>query len=94
MTLKEKFNSKFGIKKVEEVKVWIFDETSFDLHLEGGPTQTEMIKLDATLNSGEHKGNELILDCKWFNKTDNDIKEIVGVTGQSYQPCLLDAGTT
>jgi hypothetical protein len=40
MSLKEKFNSKFGIKKVEEVKPWIFDETSFDLHIAGGPTQT------------------------------------------------------
>ncbi len=33
------------------------------------------------------------LSCKWFNKTENSMNLIEGVTGSYYQPCLADVGT-
>ena len=93
MSLKEKFNSKFRIGKTEEPTNFVFDENSFDMKVEGGPTQSKPIKITAVLNVGEMKGKPLDLDCKWFSKTNSDIREIVGITGQTYQPCLSDVGT-
>lgn len=93
MSFKDKFNSKFRIGKNEEPVNFIFDENSFDMRVEGGPTQSNPIRISAVMNMGDLKGKALDLGCKWFNKTNNDIREIVGITGQVYQPCISDVGT-
>jgi hypothetical protein len=34
------------------------------------------------------------LNCKWFNKTEQDLVEIEGTAGKDhYQPALKDVGT-
>ncbi|KAM3146517.1 hypothetical protein pb186bvf_001486 [Paramecium bursaria] len=81
----------------------VFDETYFHVNLKGGSTHTELIQVEGTVVAGmieklnqigPQKGQGLPLKCQWFNVTkDNDFKEIEDVTGQFYQPCILDVNT-
>jgi hypothetical protein len=32
-------------------------------------------------------------NCQWFNKTENAMEIVEGVTGEAYQPSALDVGT-
>lgn len=33
------------------------------------------------------------LHCKWYNRTEHNIQEIIGIEGETYQPSVIDVGS-
>lgn len=67
MSIKERFN--LLLKKGEEEST-TFDESDFNFKIFGGPSQADLIRVEAHLINPEKFGNKGIeLNCKWFNKT-------------------------
>ncbi|CAD8178629.1 unnamed protein product [Paramecium octaurelia] len=72
----------------------IIDETYINVHLKGGNLHSELLHIEASFNKGQFKGQSIPLRCQWFNITkDQDFVEIEDVSGQFYQPCILDIDT-
>ncbi|CAD8115684.1 unnamed protein product [Paramecium primaurelia] len=72
----------------------IIDETYINVHLKGGNLHSELLHIEASFNKGQFKGQSIPLRCQWFNITkDKDFVEIEDVSGQFYQPCILDIDT-
>ncbi|CAD8107169.1 unnamed protein product [Paramecium sonneborni] len=72
----------------------IIDETYINVHLKGGNLHSELLHIEASFNKGQFKGQSIPLKCQWFNITkDKDFVEIEDVSGQFYQPCILDIDT-
>lgn len=70
-----------------------FDENYFELHCEFNGTNSSLISISATVLKGEKSKEKLNLKCKWYIKTADDFKEIPGINGNFYQPCLDDIGS-
>ncbi|CAD8100664.1 unnamed protein product [Paramecium sonneborni] len=72
----------------------IIDETYINVHLKGGNLHSELLHIEASFNKGQFKGQSIPLRCQWFNITkEKDFVEIEDVSGQFYQPCILDIDT-
>jgi len=50
--------------------------------------------VEATIVKGERNGDKLNMKCKWFNRTQKDMREIPEVSGCYYQPSIDDVNTT
>ncbi|CAD8086324.1 unnamed protein product [Paramecium primaurelia] len=72
----------------------IIDETYINVNLKGGNLHSELLHIEASFNKGQFKGQSIPLKCQWYNITkDKDFVEIEDVSGQFYQPCILDIDT-
>lgn len=71
-----------------------FDETSLDLTYHHGETQLQEIKISHKWAASHMRSRLPTLSCQWFNKAEQSMEPIPGVTEQSYQPSVLDVGTT
>lgn len=78
-------------KKRKQPEPEIFDESSFDFKLQGGPYQTSLIIATATLKKGNK--DPLPLHCTWYRSSrEADFVEIEEITGAFYQPNADDVG--
>lgn len=95
-SFRDKLNSKLNIApaaKPQQQKIESFDETFIKITVVGGQTQLCPIKLNCQWALPNISNRPAELSCKWFNKTENSMNLIEGVTGSYYQPCLADVGT-
>lgn len=81
-------------KHTKETFLNTFDETSLDITYHHGQTQLQEIKIAYKWATNQYKSRLPTLACQWFNKTDQSMDLIPGVTEESYQPSALDIGTT
>ena len=88
-SLKDKLKSKINKQKNEPETMECFDETSLNVELIQGKSQLTELKICSAWTS---KTNIKLpkFKCKWYNRTENNYQEIVGIEDEVYQPSVLD----
>lgn len=71
-----------------------FDETHLDIKLIHGRSQLQEIKVTHSWASQAIKVRLPKLHCQWYNKTESSMELIPEVTEESYQPSIIDVGTS
>jgi hypothetical protein len=84
----------FLLKEEKQNQPTTFDETHLDIKLNHGRSQLQEIKIVHSWASQAIKVRLPRLNCQWFNKTDSSMELIPGVAEDSYQPSIIDVGTS
>lgn len=79
-------------KSSKEIFPSTFDETALEINCKHGKTQLQEIKVSYNWLGGNIKSRLPILNCQWFNKTEESMDLIEGVNEEMYQPSILDVG--
>jgi hypothetical protein len=86
--------SMFLLKEDKQSQPISFDETHLDIKLNHGRSQLQEIKVTHSWTSQVIKVRLPKLNCQWYNKTESSMELIPEVTEDSYQPSIIDVGTS
>ena len=91
-SLKDKLKSKIKSKSESTEFFESFDESLLNVQLIQGRSQLQELKIYCSWKNV--KFNRVpTLRCRWYNRTENNYEEILGVEEERYQTSIVDIGS-
>jgi hypothetical protein len=92
-SFRDKFKSKIKSKQDQPETMESFDENALNVTLTQAKTQLVELRVTCQWVNKSTPIPPPKLHCKWYNRTEHNIQEIIGIEGETYQPSVIDVGS-